>query len=467
METGSTSPSIYCDFVPVASKRRRRELEHPRLGAWASLLEGRDALIKDSRCQIFNGANTNIWKDSWLHPPHEGIINVSQLISPSAPQQVCEIMDKVNHSWRVDLIDSYVSRETIDIIRCCPIGNSDGCDRRVWPWTSNGDYTVKSGYRRIHAQKRIREGEGGSTSHVVQKEVWQSIWKIVTLPKIRVFLWRLLNDAISTRWNLFKRKIVNSPLCPICGQLEETVEHLLFLCPWTQAVWFGAPLSYRVNLQGFSTFDKWLLEVLSLKDMGKKEIMNLFSMISFTCWEIWKSRCNFIFKGYLIDPIVTIDRTMRAFREFMGVKTRPEVSIWVAPPDPLRQTSRWMPPEVNFLKINFDGAWQLNFFKAGLGVIVGNEEGLFCWGLATSFRCSAALVAEAAAGLCAVKLSSFFSDVRWNWVPRHLNCAAHKAAAIGARAVQLDCWAVRPPPSLVGVLVSDGLPCPPVEVSAQ
>lgn len=194
----------------------------------------------------------------------------------------------------------------------------------------------------------------------------------------------------------------------------------------------------------------------------------------------------------------------------MGVKTRPEVSSWVAPPDPLRQTSRWLPPDVNFLKINFDGAWQLNSFKAGLGVIVRNEEGLFCGGLATPFHCSAALVAEAAAGLCAIKfaisrgyrkiiletdskvlvegirgasnnglwavkplldeydkLSSFFSDVIWNWVPRHLNRAAHKAAAIGARAVQLDCWAVRPPPSLVGVLVSDGLPCPPVEVSAQ
>ncbi|CAL2274345.1 unnamed protein product [Prunus armeniaca] len=40
-------------------------------------------------------------------------------------------------------------------------------------------------------------------------------------------------------------------------------------------------------------------------------------------------------------------------------------------------------------------------------------------------------------------------------------------AAIGARAVQLECWAVRPPRSLVGVLDFDSLPCPPVDVSAQ
>ncbi|CAB4283733.1 unnamed protein product [Prunus armeniaca] len=45
--------------------------------------------------------------------------------------------------------------------------------------------------------------------------------------------------------------------------------------------------------------------------------------------------------------------------------------------------------------------------------------------------------------------------------PRELNRTAHKAVAIGIRAKQLESWAVRPPPSLVGVLLLDGIPCPP------
>lgn len=124
--------------------------------------------------------------------------------------------------------------------------------------------------------------------------------------------------------------------------------------------------------------------------------------------------------------------------------------------------------------------------------------------MATPFHCNLALVAEAAASLCAFKfalnhnftdiiletdskilvegvrgggkngvwaiqplmdefkkISVCFRSVLWSWVSRKLNRAAHKAAAIGIRAEQLESWAVRPPLSLVGVLLSDGLPCPP------
>ncbi|KAI5345315.1 hypothetical protein L3X38_013192 [Prunus dulcis] len=52
-------------------------------------------------------------------------------------------------------------------------------------------------------------------------------------------------------------------------------------------------------------------------------------------------------------------------------------------------------------------------------------------------------------------------EVRWSWVHRDLNRAAHEAAMIGVRAMELESWVSRPPLSLVQVLVSDGLPCPP------
>ncbi|CAL2276590.1 unnamed protein product [Prunus armeniaca] len=158
----------------------------------------------------------------------------------------------------------------------------------------------------------------------------------------------------------------------------------------------------------------------------------------------------------------------------------------------------------NYVKINFDGAWKKDSHFAGLGVVARDAIGSFCGGLATPFHCNLALVAEAAAGVCAFKFalnhnftdiiletdlkilvegvrgggkngvwaiqslldefkkfSVCFRSVLRSWVPRILNRAAHKAAAIGIRAKQLESWAVRPPPFLVGVLLSDGLPCPP------
>ncbi|KAH0982222.1 hypothetical protein GBA52_009399 [Prunus armeniaca] len=58
-------------------------------------------------------------------------------------------------------------------------------------------------------------------------------------------------------------------------------------------------------------------------------------------------------------------------------------------------------------------------------------------------------------------LSQNFCEVRWSWVSRKANRAGHKAASIGFGSVELESWAYRPPQSLVHVLVSDGLLCPP------
>lgn len=55
-----------------------------------------------------------------------------------------------------------------------------------------------------------------------------------------------------------------------------------------------------------------------------------------------------------------------------------------------------------------------------------------------------------------------------SWIPRKKNRVAHVAAPIGVAAAPIGVgtvyrgtWAAQPPPSLVCVLVSDGLPSPP------
>ncbi|KAI5355651.1 PREDICTED: reverse mRNAase [Prunus dulcis] len=54
-----------------------------------------------------------------------------------------------------------------------------------------------------------------------------------------------------------------------------------------------------------------------------------------------------------------------------------------------------------------------------------------------------------------------FRIVFGRWVQRSSNRAAHEAAAIGCRAVELESWVTQPPLSLIHVLVSNGLPRSP------
>jgi hypothetical protein len=40
---------------------------------------------------------------------------------------------------------------------------------------------------------------------------------------VKIFMWMAYNNALPTRVNLFERKIVTDPLCPICYLEEETM----------------------------------------------------------------------------------------------------------------------------------------------------------------------------------------------------------------------------------------------------
>lgn len=55
----------------------------------------------------------------------------------------------------------------------------------------------------------------------------------------------------------------------------------------------------------------------------------------------------------------------------------------------------------------------------------------------------------------------WFSSCSWKWIPRIANRAADAAAMEAKRKMCDEVWLCRPPSSLVFVLQSDGLPCPP------
>ncbi|MED6188526.1 hypothetical protein PIB30_086859 [Stylosanthes scabra] len=52
------------------------------------------------------------------------------------------------------------------------------------------------------------------------------------------FLWRAVHNSVPILGNLYKKKLTNNALCPICMQDVETIKHALPMCKWTQAACF-------------------------------------------------------------------------------------------------------------------------------------------------------------------------------------------------------------------------------------
>lgn len=62
-------------------------------------------------------------------------------------------------------------------------------------------------------------------------------------------MWLLSNNKILTKYNLIRKKWTRDPLCVLCSQYLETVNHLFLQCFKIQQVlfWLGNSQQYMSN----------------------------------------------------------------------------------------------------------------------------------------------------------------------------------------------------------------------------
>lgn len=144
-----------------------------------------------------------------------------------------------------------------------PLSWPNPVDTLFWPFTKDGIYSVKSGYRRLHETKTITRTQA-SSSMGIPNDCWKVIWGARVPEKHKHIMWKVYHNAIATRDNLFKRRIARDGICPICAKDQDTVEHFLLLCPWTRPVWFGSQICPTPNEYNVSSFPGWLLNIHDL-----------------------------------------------------------------------------------------------------------------------------------------------------------------------------------------------------------
>ncbi|KAL6185530.1 hypothetical protein ACLB2K_041662 [Fragaria x ananassa] len=329
-----------CCFA-VAKKGYRASL------GWSSLLEARDFITKNNYWQIVSEAMVNIWTDCWLPP-----IDINDLVRPihttglipsHAPIMVEEIIDWDTRSWHLGNISHLIQQADLNRILSIPIGRREDPDRRIWPLTKHGTFTVNSAYHWYHHMQSTAPISKYGSSHTIDTRYWKLIWKLPMYPKIRHFFWKALNASTPTYLTLYRRKIIKSLLCPVCGVFEESIEHAIFMCPWVELV---------IKKFNSKKVRQWVLTLLG--------------------WE--------------------------AASEFMA-STNPTAESPMS-----EQVLNWIPPPMDMIAINCDGSWDISGL-GGKGVVIRNHLGLFMGGLATSVSATSVEVMEALAILAGVNLA--------------------------------------------------------------
>ena len=103
-----------------------------------------------------------------------------------------------------------------------------------WELEANAKYTTRS----------LRKAIDDITLHSKNLHQW---WLNIVPIKTNIFIWRVIQNRLPTRANLYKRGVsIPSQLCALCNRAEETGNHLFLECSTAVEVqahlhnWWGA-----------------------------------------------------------------------------------------------------------------------------------------------------------------------------------------------------------------------------------
>ncbi|KAF7831610.1 reverse transcriptase [Senna tora] len=163
-----------------------------------------------------------------------------------------------------------------------------------------------------------------------------------------------------------------------------------------------AKRSARWNIFDVKRVEDWWCELLLGKDKVDSWIASLFA---YTCWHIWKQRCNLVFENEEVDSSVVIQESFSTDAEHWTVnsflKARCDVDRGSG------VVNRWVPPSGDMLKINCDASFDGTLKSAGLGVIIIDDYGMILNGRCISTKACSVSVAEALTVKDALSMKGF------------------------------------------------------------
>jgi hypothetical protein len=162
----------------------------------------------------------------------------------------------------------------------------EGEDILRWGYRPQGTFSMQEAY----LVKTIIDPIPNTTA-------WHKLWNLKHWPKITLFLWLVLHSSILTWDNLSKRGFVGPSICILCGEAEETMNHLLNTFPYTAQIWDQAALIMRTSDHNR---DSILETITNWRDRAfQSPLLNrIWQLIpGFILWQTWKERNKRIFKG--------------------------------------------------------------------------------------------------------------------------------------------------------------------------
>ncbi|KAH1121047.1 hypothetical protein J1N35_004207 [Gossypium stocksii] len=163
--------------------------------------------------RVGSDARINIWNDSWLPRRENNRISVQKIIPNWTT--VNQLIGTETNTWDKELIHKIVDEGTTDRILSIPIFRANSEDMMVWKYEGSGEYTVKSGYR-VLSTELLQNHASTFPTDDDYRGFYKSLWNMYIPMKIKIHIWRLINDLLPHYYNLARRSFSVEVVCPFC-----------------------------------------------------------------------------------------------------------------------------------------------------------------------------------------------------------------------------------------------------------
>ncbi|KAF7818150.1 retrotransposon protein, putative, unclassified [Senna tora] len=307
---------------------------------WRSLMAGKSLLAKGIRKSIGNGRTTWIWRDQWvpsdppmvLTHPEQPLINV---------ERVCELITTDGVAWDEEKLHAIFDENTCRHILSVPPNIDQGEDKWVWEHDKNGSYSVKSEYRKAMVETWCNFDLGLDIDDGATVRFWKRLWKLKTISRYKVFLWRACLGIIPTIEALEQRGMsINEP-CVMCNNAAEDVFHALIDCPDLHHMWVVAKYDYSSRLYHANILE-WL--VVEAGDWRDEQLVAL----AVALYHAWERRNKKKFENEVVRVETLWPRVEKIMDEVQTANFCDDRNNTVP------TNLRWEKPEYPFIKLNVD-----------------------------------------------------------------------------------------------------------------
>ena len=143
---------------------------------------------------------------------------------------VGELIDTDSMCWKSSVVDFIFLPHEAEAIKSIPLSVCFPSDKLVWAETANGKFTIKSAYH-LPMKISFSENRGSASDCSLMRRFWRSLWRLPIPHNVRHFAWRACREALPTKVNLKRRKVLTEDSCEWCKVKSKIAGHILWGFP--------------------------------------------------------------------------------------------------------------------------------------------------------------------------------------------------------------------------------------------